>query len=87
MIKTADCCTGRRCVLLASPKGVGLGFLWRGDQGGQRGFSLRGSLKVQGKIIMPYLTLDLGIAGGELLVNCSTVCVCVSSRWPSGCFL
>lgn len=31
--------------------------------------SLRGSLGVQGDIIMPYLTLDLWIAGGELLVN------------------
>ena len=31
--------------------------------------SLRGSLGVQGEIIMPYLTLDLWIAGGELLVN------------------
>ena len=30
---------------------------------------LRGSLRVQSEIIMPYLTLDLWIAGGELLVN------------------
>lgn len=31
--------------------------------------SLRGSPEVQGEIIMLYLTLDLRIAGGELLVN------------------
>lgn len=47
--------------------------VWGWGRGGRvvRGVwsSLRGSLKVQGKIIMPYLTLDLRIAGSELLVN------------------
>lgn len=68
MIKTADYGAEWRCILLASPKEVGLGFGDRADGGGVKG-SLRGSLRVHGEIIMPYLTLDLWIAGGELLVN------------------
>lgn len=52
---------------MASPKGMGLGF--RGSVVRRVLGSLRGSLKVQGKIIMPYLTLDLWIADDELLVN------------------
>lgn len=43
-------------------------FYWGWDFGGVRVESKR-LPQVRGEIIMPYLTLDLWIAGGELLVN------------------
>lgn len=52
---------------MGAPKVMGLGFggrVLRRVSG-----TLRGSLKVQGEIIMPNLTLDLRIAGSELFVN------------------
>ena len=56
-------------------------WVWGLGEGWSEGFrgSLRGSLKVQGEIVMPYLRLDLWIAGGELLVNLH------ARHWNSGC--